>query len=76
MIKPLATLLNVLPIISECAASYSLHHGHVNFTGKALTYGATIPVICNVGYYSETVSSITCHSDGSWTGPTACRLRG
>ena len=62
--------------VVDCGDSYTIEHGHVNFTGHLTTFNQTVPVVCNVGYNLVGASNIACGSDGSWSTDTHCQAVG
>ena len=62
--------------VSDCGASYTLAHGHANFTDRETTFNHTVPVTCNIGYDITGEEHITCLHTGNWSMDTECIIKG
>ncbi|XP_053395851.1 sushi, von Willebrand factor type A, EGF and pentraxin domain-containing protein 1-like [Mercenaria mercenaria] len=60
--------------IVTCPQPLSIQYGNAVVSSVNLEYGSFVRYICNAGYELEGEESLTCESDGTWSGePPLCR---
>ena len=62
--------------ILGCNRTYTINHGHVNFTGTDASVNSSVSVTCEEGYKVHGPMYVTCLPEGVWSNDTTCVVKG